>query len=343
MRAVLLICAGVVAATGCRKSEEPKPGEQSPAQVVDLKRRAAAMTPMVRIPGGCFVMGTDSPPPPPKAASGADRPGKLCVLDRSRKESCYEVYDDEKPAHEACLDPFEIGEHEVTFGAYRLCTETLTCEPSDLSTDVDFMGDARPAVGIDWENAAKFCSWLGMRLPTEAEWEYAARGTDGRTYPWGEEPPDCERLAMRLGDEPGACGRFGTKNVKSHPADRSPFGVHDMAGNVREWVSDRYDPGYYATPAGVRTWNPRGPDRPIDVIVDAIEPGSSRYVTMPENSRVVRGGTFLQSDPPTAYRTTNRRGLDEKPNTMGPLISVGFRCARSLDGPAGADAEQRQR
>lgn len=330
--AVAFIVGAAAAQAGCRKTQIAEPGQQTPEQIRDLKLRAAALSPMIRIPGGCFTMGTDNPPPPPKAHSERDRPTDLCILSHDRKEACWGMYEDESPAHDVCVDPYEIDEHEVTFGAYRLCAETLECEPLSLSTDPDFMGDRRPAAGVSWTAADTFCRWMGRRLPTEAEWEFAARGSEGRTYPWGEEPPSCERLAMRLGEGPDSCGRYGTKNVGAYPLDKSPFGVLDMGGNLREWVQDWYDPSYYETLAGTRTWNPKGPEENIVVIVNEMEPGE--YVTMPEKARVVRGGTFLVADPITSYRATNRRGLDIEPRTIGPLISVGFRCARSLGGRA---------
>jgi formylglycine-generating enzyme required for sulfatase activity len=263
---------------------------------------------------------------------------RTCVEGLEGGVECYAVYDDESPAHEVCVDPFEIDVHEVTFGAYQLCARTLACKPSDLGSDVDFWGPDRPAAGVEWAAAKTFCEWIGRRLPTEAEWEFAARGTDGRTYPWGEEQPECGRLAMKLADEKGACDRFGTKNVGSYEADRSPFGLLDMGGNVREWVSDYYHPGYYKSLAGVRTRNPTGPAEPVRVYVNAMGEGpEAEIVWSRERQRVMRGGTFLFSEPLTSYRATNRRGLEEELRTRGELITAGFRCARSIGQPGTGD------
>jgi formylglycine-generating enzyme required for sulfatase activity len=320
----------------CPKERKINPGKQTPAEMRQLKDEADALLPMVRIEGGCFKMGTDNPPPsPPGMSADSD---KLCVKGREGSVECFSVYEDEMPAHEVCLDPFEIDKYEVTFEAYQKCAETLICKPSDLASDVDFWGPRRPATGVEWAAAGAFCNWIGRRLPTEAEWEFAARGTDGRTYPWGEQEPQCGMIAMRLGQEKGACDRFGTKNVGSFPLDASAFGVMDMGANVREWVSDRYDPGYYFTMKDVVTKNPTGPERSLEVLVDSMGEGeNAENIFLTEQQRVVRGGTWLFSEPITSYRTTNRRGVEESPRLHGELITIGFRCARSI-AVEGADA-----
>lgn len=332
-----LALAALAAASACKRVKDINPGTQSPAEVRELQQQAAALSPMVRIEGGCFKMGTDNPPPPPPGM--ADDDDKLCVLGREKAVECYGVYEDELPAHEVCLDPFEIDLHEVTFEAYQLCAQTLICKPSDLGSDETFWGPNRPAVGVEWPAAKAFCEFVGRRLPTEAEWELAARGTDGRSYPWGEEHPTCGQIAMRLGNEKDACDRYGTKNVGLYPFDKSPFGLLDMGANVREWVADYYHPGYYFTLRDVRTRNPSGPTEALRVVVNILGEGpEAEIIALSEPQRVVRGGTWLYAEPLTAYRTTNRRGVDEVPRTHGELLSIGFRCARSLEPPAAADA-----
>ena len=319
--------------SACRRVRDVNPGKQTPEELKQFKAEAAAMNPMVRIEGGCFKMGTDNPPDSPPGMGDAD--DKLCVIGRDKAVECYGVYEDEMPAHEVCVDPFEIDVHEVTFGAYQLCAETLICKPSDLASSEIFWGPNRPAVGVEWPSAKAFCEFIGRRLPTEAEWEFAARGTDGRTYPWGEQQPQCGQIAMRLGDEKDACGRYGTKNVDlpEYDMDTSPFGLADMGGNVREWVSDYYHPGYYFTMRDVKTTNPAGPEDAVKVVVNMGEGPDAEVIALAEAQRVVRGGTWLYAEPITAFRTTNRRGVDEVTRTNGELMSIGFRCARSIEPP----------
>jgi formylglycine-generating enzyme required for sulfatase activity len=156
---------------------------------------------------------------------------------------------------EVTLDAFRIDRTEVTQGDYDQCVAAGIC------TAVNTFGDAiklppplHPVVHVSSSDAATYCAWLGKRLPTEAEWEKAARGVDGRTYPWGEAPPSCE-LAMfaRWTLEPdGQGGRTevcgdgnpytSTHPVGSHPAGASPYGALDMAGNVSEWTADKEGP-----------------------------------------------------------------------------------------------------
>ncbi|MBI5502650.1 MAG: SUMF1/EgtB/PvdO family nonheme iron enzyme [Deltaproteobacteria bacterium] len=329
---VAMALIGTTLVPGCGKKKQSEPGKQSREEIAQLKQEAAELSPMVRIEGGCFRMGNDNPPPAPNGPESEE--DKLCVKGREGAVECFGVYEDEMPAHDVCLDPFEIDRHEVTFGAFQKCAETLICKPSDLGSDVDFWGPNRPAVGVEWQAARAFCEWIGRRLPTEAEWELAARGTDGRTFPWGEQEPKCGEIAMRLGEEKDACDRFGTKNVELYPMDKSPFGLMDMGANVREWVSDFYHPGYYLALRDQKTTNPAGPEHALEVFVNSTGEGEgAQNLFLTEQQRVVRGGTWLFSEPLTSYRTTNRRGVDETQRLRGELLTIGFRCARSIAAP----------
>ncbi|PKN94827.1 MAG: hypothetical protein CVU44_03205 [Chloroflexi bacterium HGW-Chloroflexi-6] len=174
----------------------------------------------VYVPGGDFTMGSN--------VSGSD----------------------EKPAHTVYLDPYWIDQTEVTQGMYTKCQAAGKCgQPSDSNG-----GDNYPVIYVDWHDANAYCTWAGRRLPTEAEWEKAARGSDGRQYPWGNAEPDCDRTNGGL--KTNSCvGR--TVAVGSYPTGVSPYNALDMAGNVWEWVYDWYDNDYYHSSPHK---NPTGPE-----------------------------------------------------------------------------------
>ncbi len=194
----------------------------------------------------------------------------------------------ERPQHVVTLDAFWIDETEVTRMHYGTCVAAGVCDA--LPTDDDALS-GKPVM-VTWSAAQAYCRWVGGRLPTEAEWEKAARGTDARIYPWGNERPDCSR-ANHASLE-GPCSD-GPVDAGAHPAGASPYGVLDMAGNVAEWVSDWYDPSYYAVSPGQ---NPQGPD-------------SGQY-------RVARGGSwedffaYIQAAQRVAYPPEE--------------VALGFRC-----------------
>jgi formylglycine-generating enzyme required for sulfatase activity len=146
---------------------------------------------------------------------------------------------DERPYHEVTLSSFDIDRLEVSRGAYLECVTSGACV-KPIGGDVFLGGEPLlPVVGLERESAEQYCAWAGKRLPTEAEWEKAARGTDGRIYPWGNEPPDCTRAnVVGCGDQIEIGGL--------HPSGASPYGALDMSGNVSELVIDAYDTDYYA-------------------------------------------------------------------------------------------------
>jgi len=159
------------------------------------------------------------------------------------------AYDNEKPIHTVYLDAFWIDQTEVTNAQYEQCVSDGACGTPWGSHYTNSQYSNHPVVYVDWNDSVKYCEWAGRRLPTEAEWEKAARGEDGRTYPWGE-GVDC-----------GHANYFGcvhdTSAVGTYPAGASPYDVLDMAGNVLEWVADWYADDYYENSSGD---NPKGPE-----------------------------------------------------------------------------------
>jgi formylglycine-generating enzyme required for sulfatase activity len=207
----------------------------------------------------------------------------------------------EKPQHTVYLDAFWIDQTEVTSAMYAKCVAGGKCKPRKCLTGSKY--DQHPAVCVDWFNAEAYCEWAGRRLPTEAEWEKAARGTDGRLYPWGNEPPTCEYAIMDDGSGYG-CGERDTAValVGSKPKGASPYGALDMAGNVWEWVNDWYDPKYYST-SSYR--NPTGP--------------ASGY------GPVLRGGAWNAK----ADRVRVAYRISHSNNPTGGDSGIGFRCSAS--------------
>ena len=222
---------------------------------------------------------------------------------------------DELPAHTVSLDAFWIDQFEVTNAMYMLCVQAGDCAPP-----MDWASDRQasyfnnevfkdyPVVHVSWEQANVYCAWAGRRLPTEAEWERAARGDDFRNYPWGDEPPS-ERYANydnNLQD---------TSRVGSFPAGVGPFGTLDMAGNVWEWVLDLYGIEYYYNSP---EHNPTGPKK-SSTHLRVIRGGSFQDEWV--NLRVSKRGAALGPDPDAPYKDPNRAGEYSS--------NIGFRCASS--------------
>jgi formylglycine-generating enzyme required for sulfatase activity/tetratricopeptide (TPR) repeat protein len=204
----------------------------------------------------------------------------------------------ERPVHTVYLDSFWIDQTEVTNRMYALCVSTGACQaPKALNSysrssyygNSDF--ENYPVIYIDWDMAKTYCTWAGQRLPTEAEWEKAARGTANYTYPWGEEV-NCDKANAQ-----GCKGE--TSPVGEYELGKSPYGVFDMAGNVMEWVADWYSDTYYES-------SPR--ENPLG-------PSSGTY-------HVLRGGSWKSIE--NSLRSSYRLGLT--PNTTNFYL-IGFRCA----------------
>lgn len=202
------------------------------------------------------------------------------------------VAKDEQPVHRVTLNAFWIMQTEVTNAQYASCVTAKICTPPGNQLWDEPTSAAHPVTNVNWEQANQYARWAGGRLPTEAEWEKAARGTDERIYPWGNQEVSDQLLNYNF-------VKGATTPVGSYPEGASPYQALDMAGNVEEWVADWYTDNYYAnSPAE----NPPGPDKGI--------------------FRVVRGGSFNSTR--IAVRTTARgKAL---PNTGFP--SVGFRVVK---------------
>jgi len=236
----------------------------SVVEVVLPKKGQAAIPGMVYVPEGEFIMGSKHGDP------------------------------DEQPQHKVFLAGFYIDKYEVSNLEYKKFLEATGRRAPNFWTDPDLSADDQPVVGVTWEDARAYCEWAGKRLPTEAEWEKAARGIDGRVYPWGNEFSPQKANAYGKAD-----GFQYTAPVTAFAAGASPFGALNMAGNVAEWCADYYDSEYYSRSP---TRNPSGPAEGL--------------------YRVIRGGAW--DDAPEKLRASNRYA--DRPSYSA--YNLGFRCAK---------------
>ena len=229
---------------------------------------------------------------------------------------------DEYPLHEVELSAFAIDRNEVTVSQYAACVRAGRC-PEPVANDPkhpvfrECKWDAKkltrePLNCVYWGQANLYCLWAGKRLPTEAEWEKAARWKDARVYPWGNVPaPTCERVVMNDALRGGeGCGREAAWVIGKQEGE-SPYTVKSMAGNLREWVWDIYDPMYYTK---TRKRNPAGPKKQAATTTkDSARP------------RVIKGGSYASSGA-WAFRASKRD--KNPPGYFSPTL--GFRCAQDL-------------
>jgi formylglycine-generating enzyme required for sulfatase activity len=180
----------------------------------------------------------------------ADQGLAECRIHRHRSDCFRKFYIDEEPPHTVDLPAFYMDKYEVTNAFYQACVDAGVCQPpiSIKSNRRDrYYGNSQfdnsPVIYVDWNMAKTYCEWRGARLPSEAEWEKAARGTEGRTYPWGE-GIDCDKANCTQDTTP----------VGSYGSGKSPYGIYDMAGNVSEWVLDWYDVYPGGDPTAIRGW-----------------------------------------------------------------------------------------
>ena len=212
----------------------------------------------------------------------------------------------EKPFHEVTLSPYMVDITEVTLLRYSECVDAGGCSEPDSSLGGCLWGagaDDQPVNCATWHQADEYCVWAGKRLCTAAEWEKAARGTDGRIYPWGDLQASCALAIMKEGVISG-CGALGPTTVASILEAVSPYGALDMAGNISEWVSDNYSSAYYlASPSK----DPKGPP----------------FAT----SKSFRGGDYEKDA--KGVRCSARDFL--QPTSFQP--NVGFRCCQDIEEP----------
>ncbi len=233
---------------------------------------------LVFIPAGDFLMGCDP-----------------------AHNDSYECEPDELPLHTVTLDAYWIDKTEVSNAQYEQCVTAGACDRPNNTSSYSrsaYYGNISyanyPVIHVSWQDAADYCEWAGRELPTEAQWEKAARGENPRAYPWGDEKPSCELVN---GEVDGEMCKGDTTEVGKYLSGASPYGVLDMAGNVWEWVRDWHAADYYSSQG--EYIHPLGPD-------------TGTY-------KVFRGGGFGFHD----LRTVSRRGgkLDSWVNHLG------FRCA----------------
>ena len=238
---------------------------------------------------GLFACGEQGPDPTTSPSRVKVPGGTALVACRTHDPICG---DDEQPPREVVLGAFEIDRTEVTVARYQACVDAGACTPPGCPFDAAVTPDL-PVSCLTWDQAQAFCAFAGGRLPTEAEWERAARA-GARIYPWGDDKPTCAHAVIT------GCGG-APQPVGGRLAGASEFGALDMAGNVREWVADWYDPVSWARLAGP---DPRGPSEGSEKVTRG-----GAYDTRPEDAR----SSFRFPLPPTASR-----------------LDVGVRCARSL-------------
>jgi formylglycine-generating enzyme len=278
-------------------TETPQPTlSPTPDSLPESRIRELDAMPMLLVPGGSFMMG-------------------------ARDDDLFAA-SDERPLHPVTLAPFYIDQYEVNVAQYaaflnRLGTYRQACNGFDCAMPRTRVGVTSflleeetgsnlvlysaltgfsnfPANYISWHGANAYCAAMGARLPTEAEWEFAARGDDGRTYPWGNEAPTDIRAIFNSSFE-------NLRPVNALSAGRSPFGAYGMAGSMWEWVADWYDEEYYSVSP---EFNPTGPERGI--------------------ARVMRGGAWPLNNEAERIRSANRSSSTPEVTSA----SIGFRCAQ---------------
>ena len=263
--------------------------------------RAVLKTPgtlMVLLRGGHFRMGSTVP-----ELVVAQEMCRLEPLGRECRNVEFANFSNEMVAHEVMLADYWLDRTEVTNEAYRRCVDAGVCEPAPYeAAEAWRAADNLPVTLVSWYDALAYCQWRGARLPSEAEWERAAKGWNQRTFPWGDtyNPKLCNHGQFSFERTDDGDGYAELAPVDAYPQGRTPEGIAGLAGNVEEWVNDWY-----------------GPFPDADV-VDPAGPSTGEH-------RVLRGGSFLTGRP---WMRGARRSHDT-PSSRRP--DVGFRCARDYE------------
>ena len=265
------------------------------AEISNAAQRVLATIEWVAIPEGEFLMGST-----PEEVEAAYQDAKL-------RSSMLEqhTFDAELPQHKVYLSAYEISRYEITNAQYRAFVAAMNCPTprghngEKTWEDETLNGDTQPVVGVTWFDAQAFAEWIGGSLPTEAQWERAARGTQARIYPWGDTPPKARQHAnfARRYNRPMPIGQF--------PKGESPEGIADLAGNVWEWCLDEYNLTTYQRNAE------DGPRNPLNLrFRDVLR------------ARVIRGGAW------DVGRAFLRSGLRFKFYPLDSTHTIGFRVVR---------------
>lgn len=258
-----------------KTNDKLKPMTKATAQIAPTESNGRDVVgkdgaPMVLVPAGDFIMGSDK----------GD--------------------EDEAPVHRVHLNAFYIDKFEVTNGRFSKYVDAIQGEPpwgfSDKETPVTHAD--RPVRWVSWMDAMGYCLWVGKRLPTEAEWEKAARGTDERVYPWGNDPPTPVHAVYGLKEG----GAEMVSVIGNHHMGQSPYGAQDLAGNLYEWVMDWYAEDFYSSFINSPAINPRGP--------------------VEGTAKVQRGGSYINA--PYRLRSSFRTKADPAEQDH----NVGFRCVQ---------------